>query len=151
MNFESLDNNARIWVYQADRAIRPEEVETIQQAINNFASEWNAHGRELTAAGTIIDDHFIVLGVKDGFDDVSGCSIDSSIRFVKEVGQKMDIDFLNRLRILTQDENGNLEYVSHGKLKEATDRMMYNTLISSKAELADNFKIKVSDYLASRA
>lgn len=150
MNFETLDNHSRVWVYQSDRPFLSSELESIEKEITAFTNQWNAHGVELTATGKIIDNRFIVLGANEDMTSVSGCSIDSSIRFIKSLGEQLNIDFLNRLKILTITENGEYEYLSHSKLKEFPDRIMYNTLVGNKADLENNFKIPISLYLNSR-
>lgn len=150
MHFETLDNHSRVWVYQSDRPFLSSEIEKIEKEIAAFTDQWNAHGMELTAAGTIMDNRFVVLGVNEDMTNVSGCSIDSSIRFIKTIGEQLNIDFFNRLKILTITDNGDYEYLTHGKLKDHTERIMYNTLVDKKVDLENNFKIPVSVYLNSR-
>ncbi|HRO75140.1 MAG TPA: hypothetical protein PLP27_03200 [Crocinitomicaceae bacterium] len=146
----NIDNQSRIWVYQSDRPFLTSELEVIQREIDKFTAEWHTHGKELNATGTIVDNHFVVLGVDANSESTSGCSIDSSVRFIKELGQKLDINFFDRLKILTVDENGNTEYVSHYKLKEMPNRMMYNPLVDTLSDLKNNFKISVQTYLDMR-
>ncbi len=150
MKFETLDNLSRVWVYQSDRPFLSPELETIEKEMAAFTNQWNAHGMELTAAGTVVDNHFIVLGANEDMTNISGCSIDSSIRFIKSLGELLNIDFLNRLKVLTISENGDFEYLTHGQLKEFPNRIMYNTLVDRKGDLENNFKIPVSVYLNSR-
>lgn len=150
MKFEELSNTAKIWVYQADRQLTSEEQSFISQELELFTKEWNTHGTGLVAAGEIIENHFVVLGVDESHMNASGCSIDSSVRFIKSIGQKLNIDFFNRLKLLTISESGALEYVSYAKLKEDESRIVFNPLINSKAQLENNFKTKVSDFLNSQ-
>jgi hypothetical protein len=38
--------------------------------------------------------------VNEDIESASGCSIDSSVRFVKSLGAELNIDFFNRLNVL---------------------------------------------------
>lgn len=150
MNFEALDNHSQIWVYQADRALTEEEKSFIQKELSIFTEEWESHGEMLNGAINIVDNYFIVLGVQPPSGKLCGGSVDSLFRFVKSIGQNINVDFFNRLKVLTIDEHGNPELLSHYKLKEVPNRMMYNIAVSKKEELDTNFKISVSSYLDSK-
>lgn len=149
MNFKDLDSNSRVWVYQADRALTPEEQIVAQEEMNSFANDWVSHGEALHAAFTVLEDHFIVLGVEPPKGKLCGGSVDSSFRFVKELGSKFNIDFFNRLKVLTINEQNEKEYVSFSRLKNCPDRLVYNNMVDSKAKFDQSFKVSVKDYLAS--
>jgi len=149
MKFEDLDINSRVWVYQSDRPFLPSETEVIEKEIALFVNEWNAHGNELTAGGKIEENHFLILAVDPQYGSASGCSIDSSVRFVKSLGEKLGVNFFNRLKVLTINEQGEPEYVPYGKLRDFPQRLMFNTLVDTRQDFEKAFKIPVSRYLDS--
>jgi len=150
MNFEDLNDRSKVWIYQADRALNTTEQTQILEKVNQFTANWNSHGKDLVAAGKIIDDHIIALGVDEEDDHICGGAVDASTRFIKQLGKEVNADFFNRLKVLTIDENGNFEYVSHSKLKDVPNRTMYNVAVHSKNAFDQQFKIIVNDYLKSR-
>ena len=103
-NFDNISDQARVWIYQADRPIGTEEKNVIIKDTEAFLSQWAAHGSALQAAGDLLFDHFLVICIDESFQMASGCSIDSSVRFVQELGQKLSIDFFKRTnaQFLTQ-------------------------------------------------
>ena len=96
MNLSDLPKHARVWIYQADRVLSNAEQEEISVFLNRFVTDWAAHGQALAAGFAIEKDRFIVLAVDENQAAASGCSIDSSVAAIKEIGSKFGIDFFNR-------------------------------------------------------
>ncbi len=106
----TLPDSARIWIYPSSEVLTDETVEKILPACRNFAKEWVAHNQALHADAFIIKNKFLVLGVDEAVAGASGCSIDSSVKFVQNLGFEIGVDFFNRL---------NFDYLENGELKTA--------------------------------
>lgn len=97
--FDTLADTSKVWVYTADRKLTDAEQHFISAALRDFANQWAAHGQPLAASFEIRNDQFIVLAVDEDVHDASGCSIDASVRVVKEIQSRVDVDFFNRTLI----------------------------------------------------
>jgi len=95
----SFSPQSRVWVYQSNRAFTDEEVQNIQQQLNEFTAQWKAHGHQLAAKADVLYNFFIVFFVDEASAGVTGCSIDSSVRIIKDLEQKYKIDLFNRFNI----------------------------------------------------
>jgi hypothetical protein len=93
---KKLPLDARVWVYQSNRILTDLDKQTILTASKQFVSEWAAHGTSLQSDVEIISDYFLVLAVDENIASASGCSIDSSVKFVKAIGKELNIDFFSR-------------------------------------------------------
>lgn len=118
----SFSPHSRVWVYQSDREFTDKEVEAIQQRLNVFTDQWKAHGHQLDAKAEVIYNFFIVITVDEGVANVTGCSIDSSIRIIKEIEQAFHVDLLNRF---------NMGYKNGDKVV-VTNKEDFETLINIK-------------------
>jgi hypothetical protein len=105
---ESFSQESKIWVYQCNRLLRLSEALEAEEAINAFCAEWRSHGARVEAWGNLFFGQFLVLIADESSAGVSGCSTDSSVRFVKELGQKFAVDFFDRT---------NLAFVVKGKIQ----------------------------------
>ena len=94
--FSTLSPDARIWIYQADRRLSSSEKSVVDEKLKEFTGQWLVHGAPLEASFEIKFDQFVILAAND---TASGCSIDSSVRIMKEVGNLTGIDFFNRNQI----------------------------------------------------
>ncbi|TXI85715.1 MAG: hypothetical protein E6Q37_05730 [Crocinitomicaceae bacterium] len=148
MKFETLNPASRVWLYQASKALTPTEMSWLQEELDRFTEQWAAHGNQLQAAGKVMNPFFIALAVDLTHENASGCSIDASVRFVKSVGNELNVDFFNRLKMWVEVEDGAPQLVSFKDLTKYSDLFVYNPLVEKLADLDSKFKLKVADFLA---
>ncbi len=103
MNFSE---NSRVWIYQADRNLAPQELTSIQNRLNTFVATWEAHGKVLKAAAEIKYNRFILLVVDETQAPVTGCAIDKSVAVLKTIEQEFNLGLFNRMQIAYRDEHG---------------------------------------------
>ena len=99
VKFQNLPNHSRIWIYQSDRKFNTQEVEFISEKAIKFIDQWTKHGSNLKGSYTLKYNQFLILAVDEGFNNVSGCSIDSSVRFVTELEKLLEVDMMNKMNI----------------------------------------------------
>ena len=63
MTFHDLPDHARLWVHTADRDLTAGEQEAVLQALAGFLDGWAAHGAALTAAGAVLYNRVLVVGL----------------------------------------------------------------------------------------
>lgn len=145
--FEEISPTARVWIYQLDRSVTEQEKGEIGKVIKEFCHQWQAHGSPLYTSFQLMYDHFVVLAVDEKAASASGCSIDGSVRVLKELGARHNIDFFNRslAAFLINDEivvyplNQLKEIFTSGTLSPATTT--FNNLVESKADFLDNWMV----------
>lgn len=129
----------------------------IESLLNKFSSEWRSHGEEVFAYCNLFFGRFVVLMADETHATVGGCSTDSSVRFVKELGQKFNVDFFNRtnLAFLINDK---IQIIPMNQLPYALenyfihpDTLYFNNLVSTKEQLENNWIVPVKDsWIASK-
>ena len=144
MYFSQLASDSRVWVYQSNRAFSENEKVQLTEAFKVFVDSWAAHGSKLVADATIIGDYFVILAVDEKIAMASGCSIDSSVKFIKSIGQQFNIDFFNRLKLVVQNEN-ETKMISFSDLGQYEDWKIYNTLVNTIDLLNTSFLIPVNE------
>ncbi len=145
MYFPKFSPDAKIWIYQANKAMDESLQLELGQKLKTFVGEWAAHGAKLQADAEVVDEFRIVL-CTDGDVEASGCSIDSSVRFVKELGQNYNIDFFNRLQVLVEN-NGNRELMHFSKLTENQEALIYDPAPRNLGDFRTNEKLPIKEYL----
>jgi hypothetical protein len=113
--FEQMPDHARVWIYQANRPLSSSESERISQTLEQGTKGWDAHGAPLQASFEIRFNQVVVVAVNESVNQASGCSIDASTRWFKELAAELHIDFFNReLAVLRGDA---LELIPLGQIK----------------------------------
>lgn len=140
---------SRVWIYQSSRVFSLSEALEAEELINDFAADWKSHGADVDAFGNLFFGQFVVLMADESRSGVSGCSTDSSVRFIKSLGEKFGVDFFNRtnLAFVVKDKiqllpMNQLAYaVQNGFLTGET--LYFNNLVQTKAELENDWIIPV--------
>ncbi len=97
--FNNLPETARVWIYQSDKILERSQIDQLKEQATTFCEQWSAHSTPLKSAYKILHDKFLVLAVDEGFNLASGCSIDSSVRFVQNVEQQIGANFFDRTQV----------------------------------------------------
>ncbi|MFC5410819.1 hypothetical protein ACFPMF_15965 [Larkinella bovis] len=149
--FEQLPDTARVWVYQSARPLTDAEVAAIETDLKPAVDGWAAHGTPLLGSAQLRNNRFLIVAVDEGHHLPSGCSIDSSVRWVRGIGQTLNADFFDRSAAFVTAE-GAVETVALPQIKTAVtegritpDTPVFNTLVATKAELQNRWQIKAAD------
>lgn len=102
--FEQMPDHSRVWVYQANRSFSTTEIQSIQDYLVPSLTQWAAHGAGLNASFEIRFQQVIVIAVDETVNAASGCSIDASTRWFKEMGASLGIDFFDRNTAVVEGE-----------------------------------------------
>jgi hypothetical protein len=72
-------------VFASDRELSGAAADTLLAAVDQFLSEWKAHGVPLRCAREWRDDRFLAIGVDVEAENASGCSIDGLFRTLQQL------------------------------------------------------------------
>ncbi len=148
--FDALPQDARIWIYQSNREFSDREVVQISERIETFMATWKRHGDDLKTSYVIKYNQFIILGVDENFNDVSGCSIDSSVHFIQETEKEFGVDLMNKMNTAFRiGENINIvsladfqKFVKENKITPET--IVFNNMVQSKVEFDTNWEVSAN-------
>ena len=143
--FPQLPDTSRVWLYVSDRPFDATESNYIQDALSDFTqNKWATHGTKLMASGSVLMNQLVVLAVDEEVMNASGCSIDSSVRLMKQIGTELKVDFFNRLFVLISKES-EIKRVHFQDLNQYADWKLLNPMVSSLEEVRNRFLIDVKE------
>jgi hypothetical protein len=145
--FESLGDNCRVWIYQSNRKLRDEEVNVLRSTLEEFCKHWSAHGEPLKTSFRIENNQFVVLCADEDYHAPSGCSIDASVRVLKEFQAGNGLDFFDRTLVGFLSGNevvmvrlGDLKSkFASGELTATT--ITFDNLVPSKEDFLSRWKV----------
>ncbi|HZV68103.1 MAG TPA: hypothetical protein VFG10_01095 [Saprospiraceae bacterium] len=143
-NLLAFPDESRVWVYQADRPFDEADIIPANEDIDEFCSQWTSHNKELRALGGIMHDQFLVLVVDETKASTSGCSIDKSVAFVKNMEQKYKRRLLDRDQVAYLDEQEQIHTLPLNKLKEAVQ----DGKLQMETKIFDNLVSNRKDYIS---
>jgi hypothetical protein len=150
--FDQMPLYSRIWMYQADRKFSSEEKKLIVQQLTNFCQQWNTHGTSMPTSFDIRYDQIILLAVDESQLSASGCSIDSSVRTIKEIEERLNINLLDHGKISFMNSNDELEVTSafsvKAKIQEGAivaETPVLNPMVNKIEDLSSHWKIQARE------
>ncbi len=142
---------SKVWIYQSNRKFSTDEVIEIQEILNEFTHQWKAHGNQLKAKGEIFHHYFIVITVDEDVANTTGCSVDASVRLMKDIEQKFDLDLFNRFNMAyLEDEEvhvvGKEDFetlIAAKKIDRNT--IVFNNLVNNLADFDQKWQVPIKD------
>ncbi len=151
VEFNTLPDDARVWIYQASRSFSQEELTEVKNLINQFIEGWTAHGSELRAGCEIRYNRFIILALDQSVTAASGCSIDASVNFIQQLEKKYDIQLLDKMNVSYKQG----EFVAYKPLTDfrkmakqkavSKNTIVFNNLVTNKHEYENFWEVPASE------
>ena len=151
IEFSNISDNAKVWIYQASKPLGKDDIDLISKEAKLFCDQWAAHNTPLHSSFKVLHDKFLILAVDEGVNAASGCSIDSSVRFVKIIEQSIGVSFFDRTQVafLIDDNVYTTELksikneISDGIIE--ADTLTFNLQAQNVAEFNENWLMPVNE------
>ena len=143
--------DSRVWVYQSHRLFTIPEALQIEEMLEDFVRDWNSHGTPVKGYANLFYGQFIILMADETATGVSGCSTDSSVRLIKDIEKKFQVQLFDRLTLAFQRDDktqmvplAQLPYALENGLI-TPDTLYFNNTVLTKDDLATKWLIPVKD------
>ena len=156
VEFNTLPEHSRVWIYQANRSFSEEERTEIKQKLDTFITNWTAHGSDLNAGYEIRYKRFIILAVDQTSQSATGCSIDASVRFIQQLEQDYNVDLMDKMNVSYKQG----QFVAHKTLLDfkkmikdkavSKNTIVFNNLVTNIGELNENWEVPAEQSWHSR-
>ena len=151
VDFDVISEESRIWIYQSNRTLSITEINEIESKIKDFLISWTAHGSDLQASFIIKYSRFIVISLNESFNLATGCSIDSSVRFIQDLEEEYNVSLLDKMNVSYRHG----EFIAYKPLIEfkkmiknrsiSKKTIVFNNLINSKSEFLNNWEVPIEE------
>ncbi|WP_304144201.1 ABC transporter ATPase [Mesoflavibacter zeaxanthinifaciens] len=156
VDFNTLPEHSRVWIYQANRSFSEEELTEIKQKLDTFITNWTAHGSDLNAGYDIRYKRFIILAVDQTSQSATGCSIDASVRFIQQLEKDYNVDLMDKMNVSYKQG----QFVAHKTLLDfkkmvkdkavSKNTIVFNNLVTNIGELNENWEVPAEQSWHSR-
>lgn len=156
VDFNTLPEESRVWIYQANRSFSEEELSEIKEKLDIFIENWTAHGSNLQSGYTIEYKRFIVIALNQTLNNATGCSIDASVHFIQQLEKQYDVDLMDKMNVSYKQG----EYVAYKTLLDfkqmakdkavSSNTIVFNNLVHNIAEFKENWEVPASESWHSR-
>ena len=106
VDFDSLPDDARVWVFGSDRPLDAADTSQLLGVVDSYLARWAAHGEPLTSARSWRDDRFLTIAVDQRTAGASGCSIDALFRQLQSLERELGVSIVGGGRVFYRDAAG---------------------------------------------
>lgn len=156
VDFNTLPEESRVWIYQANRSFTDGEIEEIKSKLDIFIENWTAHGSDLQSGYEIKYKRFIIIALNQNLNKATGCSIDASVHFIQQLEKEFNVDLMDKMNVSYKQG----DYVAYKTLidfkKMAKEKavskntIVFNNLVTNIAEYYENWEVPASESWHSR-
>jgi hypothetical protein len=148
--YEQLAPTSKTWVFLAEREFTEPEVKILIDSLTAFTDNWLSHGSLVKGHYKVLHNRFIVFFADEDGEAMCGRAVDASVKFIKDIEIKFGLALLNRNLVAYLKEgkafsctlNELSQLSEEGKI--TPDTIMFNNLVSTKADFEKNWMIPLS-------
>ena len=151
-SFDKLPDSARVWVYGADRNLGNVAEGELVAEVDNYLTNWTAHGVPLSAARDWQHGRFLTIAVDQERAGASGCSIDGLFRTLKLLEQRLGASFITSGLIFFRGKDGEIRSVTRDEFGDLgvsgevdSDTEVYDLSVTTLGEWRSRFSSRAGD------
>lgn len=123
VDYDSISEDAKVWVYPSSRKFYETEIEEIEQKIKFFLENWKSEDENFKASYQFLYKRFLIFFADDELSPISNLDIDAIITFILELQSDYEVTLLDKMNVCFKQG----EFVQYKELKE------FKTLLKNKA------------------
>lgn len=151
VDFNTLPEESRVWIYQANRSFNDDEISEIESKLDTFISNWTAHGADLQSGYIIKYRRFIVIAINQSLSTATGCSIDASVHFIQQLEKDYNVDLMDKMNVSYKQGDfiaykNLVDFKKMAKEKAVSkNTIVFNNLVNNIAEFNENWEVPASE------
>jgi hypothetical protein len=150
--FEKLPDDARTWVFGADRTLNDQQSQQLTQEVDRFLPTWNAHGSPLTVGRDWRYGRFLTIAVDQSTAGASGCSIDGLFRTLKAIEPALGASLVTSGLVFFRDAKGAVQSIDRQKFSElgaegtlSPQTTVFDPTVTTAGEWRARFELPLGD------
>lgn len=151
VDFNTLPEESRIWIYQSNRKFTDDEMSEIESLSREFIEEWTAHGAGLHGSFITKYNRFVIIAIDQSKQSATGCSIDASVNFIQSLEKKYAVDLLDKMNVTFRlgefiSYKPLIEFKKMAKEKAVSENtIVFNNLVNTVGEWQDFWEVPAKE------
>ncbi|CAM1342502.1 ABC transporter ATPase [Tenacibaculum amylolyticum] len=131
VDFKTLEDEARVWIYPCNRKFYPQELEPLKEKLKSFIEKWK-EGEGCKCSFQLLYDRFIVFGANEEA-VITNQDLDKQVAFILELQVAYEVELLDKMNVCFKQG----EYTQYKTVKEFK-KLIKNKSVNSKTIVFDN-------------
>ena len=151
VDYKSISNDAKAWVYPSNRKFYPTEIEEIEIKVKTFVENWKPEDENFKASYQFLHNRFTVLVAEDETAPLTNVDIDASVTFILQLQETYKVELLDKMNVCFKQG----EHVQYKELKDfkkllknravTAKTIIFDNLVNNKEDLENYWEITIED------
>jgi hypothetical protein len=141
VDYDSISEDAKVWIYPSSRKFYDTEIEEIENKIKNFVENWKSEDENFKVSYQFLYKRFIIFFADDELSPVSNLDIDVMVSFILELQSDYEVTLLDKMNVCFKQG----EFVQYKELKELKT-LLKNKAVTEKTIVFDNLITNKFDF-----
>lgn len=151
VDFNTIADDSKVWVYPSNRKFYPTEIEDIEQKIKTFVENWKSDDENFKVSYQFLYNRFIIFIADFSETTLTNADIDASVSFILQLQEEYKVELLDRMNVCFKQG----EFVQYKELKDfkklvknkavTAKTIIFDNLINNKEDLDNFWEITIED------
>ncbi|QVY65222.1 ABC transporter ATPase [Polaribacter sp. Q13] len=151
VDYSTITENAKVWVYPSSRKFYPNEIEGIESKVKEFLENWKSDDENFKVSYKFLYNRFIVLFADSENSNLTNADVDASVSFILGLQQEYEVELLDKMNACFKQG----EFVQYKDLKDfkkllknkavTAKSIIFDNLITTKVDFDNNWEIPIEE------
>lgn len=150
VEFNSLSEEAKVWVYPSSRKFYPQEIDELKEKLQSFVEAWKQDDADFKASFELKYDRFIVFSAEEDA-QLTNADIDQQVAFILQLQQEYEVELLDKMNVCFKQG----EFIQYKDVKEfktllkkksvSAKTVVFDNLVQTKGELENYWEVPITE------
>ncbi len=150
VEFNSLSEEAKVWIYPSSRKFYPQEIDELTQKLQSFVEVWKQDNADFKASFELKYDRFIVFSAEEDA-QLTNADIDQQVAFILQLQQEYEVELLDKMNVCFKQG----EFIQYKDVKEfktllkkksvSAKTVVFDNLVQTKGELENYWEVPITE------
>ncbi|RKF04202.1 hypothetical protein C8N26_0865 [Tenacibaculum lutimaris] len=150
VEFNSLSEEAKVWVYPSSRKFYPQEIDELKEKLNSFVEAWKQDDAGFKASFELKYNRFIIFSAEEDA-QLTNADIDQQVAFILQLQQEYEVELLDKMNVCFKQG----EFIQYKDVKEfktllkkksvSAKTIVFDNLVQTKGELENYWEVPITE------
>ena len=150
IEFNSLSEEAKVWVYPSSRKFYPQEIDELKEKLQSFVEAWKQEDEDFKASFELKYDRFVVFSAEEDA-QLTNADIDQQVAFILQLQQEYEVELLDKMNVCFKQG----EFIQYKDVKEfktllkkksvSAKTVVFDNLVQTKGELENYWEVPITE------
>ncbi|WP_299011148.1 ABC transporter ATPase [uncultured Tenacibaculum sp.] len=150
VEFNTLSEEAKVWVYPSSRKFYPQEIDELKEKLQSFVEAWKQDDADFKASFELKYDRFIVFSAEEDA-QLTNADIDQQVAFILQLQQEYEVELLDKMNVCFKQG----EFIQYKDVKEfktllkkksvSAKTVVFDNLVQTKGELENYWEVPITE------